>query len=247
MTHGPHPTVQIRRAVMTMRWDDLTFLHWAYPPEVVQRLLPPGLHVQMFEGRAWVSLVPFEMKVLVPGTGRVIPWLGRFAETNVRTYVTAGDGTEGIWFFSLDATRLVPMLTARAMYRLPYEWSAMTVDRSASALTYTTRRRWPGPRGAHSAVSVQIGEPIPVGELTELDHFLSARWRLFSSMFGSVWSARAVHEPWPLRRGELLRLDDGLMVAAGLPRPTTEPIVQIADRVTVRIGMPHRVRVPVQP
>mgnify|MGYP002139014445 CR=1 FL=1 len=30
---------------MSHRWLNLTFLHWRYPVDVVQRLLPPGLEV----------------------------------------------------------------------------------------------------------------------------------------------------------------------------------------------------------
>ena len=58
------------------------------------------------------------------------PWFARFPETNVRTYVVGPDGREGLWFFSLDAARLEPVLVARATYALPYRWSAMTVERT---------------------------------------------------------------------------------------------------------------------
>ena len=44
-------------------------------------------------------------------------------ETNVRTYVRDPDGREGLWFFSLDAGRLEPVLVARSTYALPYMWS----------------------------------------------------------------------------------------------------------------------------
>ncbi|CAB4877204.1 unannotated protein [freshwater metagenome] len=226
---------------MQMGWEQLTFVHWAYDPAAVQRLLPPGLTVQTFDDRAWVSLVPFVMRVRFPLVGAV-PWLSVFPETNVRTYVTAADGTEGIWFFSLDASRLAAVLAARVGYRLPYMWSSMSVRTEGDHINYDCVRRWPGPRGAHSTVGIRIGAEVAAQQLDERDHFLSARWRLYSSMFGSLWGARALHEPWPLHRASLIRYDDELVTASGLPEPTGDPIVQYSPGVNVRVSMPYRIR-----
>jgi uncharacterized protein len=242
VTYLPTPTVTVDRPVMSIYWDTLTFLHWSYPPDVVQRLLPAGLTVQTFEDRAWVSLVPFVMGVRLPRRPKPLAWVGTFPETNVRTYVTADDGTEGIWFFSLDASRLAPVITARATFRLPYMWSKMSVVRSGDIVDYACHRRIPGPRGASSFVSVNVGERYRPEELTERDHFLSARWRLYSSFLGHTWDARAVHEVWPLKRATVLRCDDQLVAAAGLPQPTDEPIVAFSERVNVNTSMLHRIR-----
>jgi uncharacterized protein YqjF (DUF2071 family) len=241
MTHGPNPTVAVDRAVMTMSWVDLTFVHWAYDAEAVQRLLPPSLTVQTFEGKAWVSLVPFTMRVGFPVVG-IVPWLSVFPETNVRTYVTAADGTEGIWFFSLDAGRLLAVLAARAGYRLPYMWSRMSAESDGSTARYSCTRRFPGPRGSTSDVDVAIGDPYEPHDLTERDHFLSARWRLYSRMFQSDWSANAHHGRWPLHQATLDQYDDELLVAAGLSSPSGDPIVQYSPGVHVTVSIPHRLR-----
>lgn len=224
---------------MLMRWEDLTFLHWPYDPAVIQRLLPPGLTVDTFNGSGWVSLVPFTMRVVLPGDRWRLPFIDRFPETNVRTYVTAPDGTQGIWFFSLDAGSALATVGGRIGYRLPYMWSAMTVDRGDRTISYTCRRKVPGPRGVTSRVDVEIGDSYPQDDLTELDHWLSARWRLFSVMFGRLWGAMAFHEQWPLQRAALLRFDDELVQASGLPHPSDAPITQFADRVNIRISAPY--------
>lgn len=229
----PHPS-------MFHRWDDLTFLHWPYDPDVVQRLVPPGLEVETFDGVAWVALVPFRMEVRAPA-GPAIPWISHFPETNVRTYVVAPDGTRGVWFLSLDATRLPAVLTARVGYRLPYFWSSMRIERHGAELTYTTRRRWPDPSGVRSRVRVRVGATFAPGELGDLDHRLTARWRLYSHHPAAQRRyALAEHEPWPLHRAELLDLDDELVAATGLPAPTGEPMVHWSPGVAVRIGLPHR-------
>jgi len=89
-------------------------------PAQVQRLLPDGLEADLLDGAAWVGLVPFFMHVATPG-GHQAPWVSRFCETNVRTYVRDAAGRAGIWFFSLDAARAgaVAVAVARTTYRLP--------------------------------------------------------------------------------------------------------------------------------
>jgi uncharacterized protein len=239
---GPDCPIEVRRPVMHNRWTDLTFLHWSYPPAVVQDLLPTGLRVDTFDGRAWIGLIPFVMHVRPP-VGPELPWLSHFCETNVRTYVRADDGTVGVWFFSLDAARLAAVATARTTYHLPYFWSQMRFRRDGDLAAYACRRRWPGP-GASSEVTVRVGEPYGPGEAGDLDHFLTARWRLYSRRRVGLRSALAAHPPWPLHRASVVHLDDWLVRAAGLPAPQGEPLVHWSPGAEVRIGMPTTLRVP---
>ena len=44
--------------VMRMRWSELLFAHWAVEPEVLRPFIPAGLELELFEGRAWIGLVP---------------------------------------------------------------------------------------------------------------------------------------------------------------------------------------------
>jgi uncharacterized protein YqjF (DUF2071 family) len=223
---------------MVQRWDELTFLHWRYDPEVVQRLLPPTLRVDTIDGAAWVGLVPFRMTVTVPGV-RPVPWVSRFLETNVRTYVVDREGRAGIWFFSLDASRWGAVAVARTTYRLPYFWSRMRLSWRDDAVTYECRRRWPGP-SAHSRVSMRVGSAFADAELKPFDHRVTARWVLFSRAGVRHRFARAWHPPWPLHRATVTAVDDELVHAAGLPRPVDAPVAHYSPGVAVRIGMPQR-------
>ena len=238
--YGPECDAPVDRAAMVQWWDDLTFLHWRYRPAEIQRLLPEGLTVETYDGSAWVGLVPFFLRVGLPGVPSV-PWLSRFPETNVRTYVRSRDGASGIWFFSLDAARLGAVLVARATYWLPYFWSKMTTERAGSRISYACRRRWPGPRGATSRVAIEVGEQYGAHQLTDLDHFLTARWMLFGAPPWGLRHARAFHQPWPLHRAHVLDLDDQLIVAAGLPAPRDQPLAHFSPSVDVRIGWPRPV------
>ena len=241
----------VDKPVMRQRWARLTFLHWSYDPDVVQRLLPDGLSVDTFGGAAWVGLVPFFMHVHTPGDHGV-PWVSNFCETNVRTYAVDREGRAGIWFLSLDAARLGAVAVARASYQLPYYWSSMRISGPLTAqsrtgdqeIAYSCQRRLPGPRTATSQVRVRAGAPYQPAELGDRDHFLTARWVLFSVLAGRQFFARAEHQPWPLHRAEALTADDSLITAAGLPAPRGEPLVHYSPGVDVRIGRPERYREP---
>lgn len=239
--------VAVDRTVMSQRWTDLTYLHWAYDPEVVQRLLPDGLAVDTLDGRAWVGLVPFVMRDVRLGPRPGLPWPGAFVETNVRTYVVDRTGRRSVWFWSLDVPRLLPMAVARLGYGLPYCWGRASFDRTGDRIRYTNERRWPraaAPDGGRprTTIVVDLGAALAPGEASELEHFLTARWGLVTRRRGRLVHAAVDHEAWPLQRAELVDLDDSLVVAAGLPAPRGAPLVHHAPGVTVGIGRQRRLR-----
>jgi uncharacterized protein YqjF (DUF2071 family) len=141
---APQP---VTRIAMSQTWRRLTFLHWPYEPALVERLLPPGLLLDTFDGAAWVGLVPFEIYNL-----RGIP---HFPETNVRTYVIGPDGSRAVWFFSLDAARLIAVLGARIAYHLPYFWAKMLVASEGGTIHYRSRRKRPHATSVMSDIVVQ--------------------------------------------------------------------------------------------
>lgn len=221
---------------MRQQWLDLAYVHWRYPPDAVQRLLPDGLTVDTFDGAAWVGLIPFTMRGVGLARGPAVPYLGTFSEVNVRTYVHDGS-RPGVWFFSLDVDRLLPALVARATYRLPYCWGRTTHRRVGDSTSTLVRRRWPA-RVTDSSLEIAVGAPVVADEL---DVFLTARWGLYSRSLRGLRYAPVDHEPWPLRAASVSAIDDSLVEATGLPTPAGEPHVRFSDGVSVRVGMPSRV------
>lgn len=226
----------VRRAVMVQQWRDLAYIHWRYPAQEVQALLPAGVEVDTFDGSAWVGLIPFSMKNIGLPRLPAVPYFGSFPEVNVRTYVRR-NGIPGVWFFSLDVNRLIPAFVARATYLLPYCWGTASNLRTESTLETEVHRRWPS--RASTSIRISLGEPIQHPD--ELSVFLSARWGLYSRGFGKgVRYAPVDHERWPLWSASLVSLDDSLVTAAGLSAPTGEPHVMFSPGVSVRIGLPRR-------
>jgi uncharacterized protein YqjF (DUF2071 family) len=206
---------------------------------VVQSFLPPGLTAETSGGAAWIGLTPFLMEGVRPPGLPAVPWLSRFGEINVRTYVHDDHDRNGIWFLSLDAARLPAVLAARAGYRLPYFWSEVDVRVAGDRVGYHGRRRRPAAE-AWCVAEVQMGPPLAEAERDELALFLTARYRLFTLVAGRLAAAEAEHPPWPLHRAEVLRLDQDLLQRAGLSAPAGDPLVHASPGVPVRIGMWHR-------
>ncbi len=168
-----------------------------------------------------------------------VPYLGTFPETNVRLYSVDAHGRRGVVFRSLDASRLVPVVVGRIGFGMPYVWSRMAVRSHRDTVTYTSSRRWPGPRGADSRITVRIGERID--EATELEHFLTARWGLHSTFLGRSLYLPNAHPRWPLHRAELVDCEEDLVAAAGMPMPLGEPVsVLYSPGVPVRFDRPAR-------
>ncbi|EFL28529.1 conserved hypothetical protein [Streptomyces himastatinicus ATCC 53653] len=235
----PDAPAAISEPLLTQGWLDLAFLHWAMDPSEVAGLLPTGTVPDTFDGATYVGLVAFRMHrvgwLRLPG----IPYFGTFPETNVRLYTVDAHGRRGVAFRSLDASRLVPVAMGRAVFRLPYVWSKMAVRAEGDTLTYTSSRRWPGPRGARCRITLRPGERVE--EPTALEHFLTARWGMHNAFFGGVAYLPNHHPRWPLHRARLVSCEEDLVAAAGLPAPAGDPVsVLYSPGVPVRLGRPAR-------
>ena len=224
------------RTVFTQDWMELTFLHWAVEPALVAPLLPRGVRPDVFDGVTYVALVPFSMERIGLMGAPSVPYFGTFLETNVRLYGVDEQGRRGVVFCSLEASRLATVAVTRVTTGLNYLWAKMAMERNGDNVMYTTRRRWPGPRGAASTVVVQVGEPI---EPSPLEQFLTARWGLFlPDRRGRTRYWPNEHPAWPLRAATLEHLDDKLLAAAGFPDLAKRPPISVlySSGVSVRFG-----------
>jgi len=223
--NAPHP---VHPVAMRQTWRRLTFLHWPYAPELIRPLLPPSFELDTFDGAAWLGLVPFE----IFGT----PVISRFPETNLRTYVIGPDGSRAVWFFSLDAARLLAVLGARIAYHLPYFWARITVASEGGTIRYRSRRRWPHHSAAMTDIVIQPGELYAPAELTARDHFLTARFRLYTISRRRLRFAQIEHSPWPLAHATVIEFRQTLTDALGLPPPAGAPLAHYSAELAVNIG-----------
>ena len=72
--------------VMTQSWHDLLFAHWPVNPAELRARVPSEFALDLFEGSAWLGIVPFRMTNVAPRGVPALPWVSEFPELNVRTY-----------------------------------------------------------------------------------------------------------------------------------------------------------------
>lgn len=244
----------MRAAVNLQTWRHLTFLHWAYDVDMVQALVPPPLRVQTWEGQTWVGVIPFQMAdVRLPPSLPSPPGWDTFAELNVRCYVRAPDGRDGIWFLGMVVPRASFALSLRSI-GLPYEVADGVVthrnDDSGRDEIGDEDARWDyrfgPPRGVLGlrtpqdtpwfTASVQTGAPLTAQERTPLVESLAGRWTAYHRRARVLWRTPVEHEPWPLRHGTVTGELTAPLRWVGLPAPAGDPIVQTSAVVHARLG-----------
>jgi uncharacterized protein YqjF (DUF2071 family) len=183
--------------VMRQRWAGLLFLHWPIDPARIAERLPAGLHVDTFEGKAWLGVVPFFMERVRPVGLPPMPWLSWFHELNVRTYVHDEEGNPGVWFFSLDCNQPLAVEIARRAFHLPYKHAAMRSEQTANRISYSSRRKSPG--ALEASFEYEIPESTHAAAPGSLEWFLVERYLLFSANpSGQVFSGRVHHPPYQI-------------------------------------------------
>ncbi|GAA2058288.1 YqjF family protein [Williamsia deligens] len=228
-----------RPMILDQRWENLTFVHWPVEPASVAHLFPRGTRPDVFaDGLTYVALVPFEMHDISLGRTPSVPYLGSFAETNIRLYSVDDAGRHGVVFRSLETTRLAVVPITRIVFGMPYTWAGMSVLRQGTRVRYQSRRRWPD-RGLRSRLEVEIGEPV---EPTELEQWLTARWGAHTRIAGQTWWVPNEHTSWPLHRAEILHLDDDLLDASGVTAAGPPLRALWSPGVRTQFGRPSLVR-----
>ncbi|MFD7986081.1 YqjF family protein [Kitasatospora indigofera] len=228
------------RPLLSQFWRHVLFVHWPVSPAAVAPLLPPGVVPDVWNGTSWVGLVPFTMEGLGLGRLGAVPYFGSFTEVNVRLYSVDGLGRRGVVFRSLDCERLLPVLAARAAFRLPYRWASARLTVDADTVALATRARCGGPS---SVLTARIGYPLArPGPLAD---FLTARWGLHVDWFGRTVYLPTEHPPWPLHEARVTSLADGLVRAAGIEVTGPPVSVLYSPGVPVRFGVALRCPRPV--
>jgi len=240
--HLPFPMPK-RPFAISQQWRDLTFMHWKVDPKRLQPHLPEGLEIDLFEGEAYVGVIPFIMKNVRPRRLPTVPGISTFAEFNVRTYVVK-NGQAGVFFLTLDAKSLITCIHAPRAYGLAYRYAKAKVKRNGDALQWQSRR---SSDGAELRGTSKAKGPMQSAKAGSLEHFLFERYCLYTEYNGCLRRAYVYHQPWRFQEGDMtleansllasydLGLDvhapDLVHISKGLPVKTWP--IEVAERIDV--------------
>ena len=165
----------------------------------------------------------------------------------MRLYSREPDGTRGVVFLSLDASRLAVVLAARAA-GIPYVWSRASfaggdavppgelgvVGMAGRQSGYLVRRFRGGARSDFAVVpefDVKATDPLSV--------HLTARFGLHSRFRGKTLYVPNEHSAWPLYRARVALLEDQLVRAAGIEVAGPPESVLFSPGVRTQFGRPR--------
>lgn len=226
--------------LMTMTWNDLLFAHWPLDKHTLRERVPAGFELDLFDGEAWLGVVPFRMTNIAPRLVPPLPWISAFPELNVRTYVRVDD-TPGVYFFSLDAARALAVGAARALLNLPYFTAKMRVDVThGGEVRYSSSRISPSP--AEFAARYQGRGDHHAATRGTLEHFLTERYCLFAIDHSNHGYRLDIHHPpWRLERCDGELAVNTMAQAAGVRLPDVAPILHFSKRQDALAWAPKRI------
>ena len=213
---------------MTQTWYKLLFAHWPVAPDTLRPLIPAALALDTYDGQAWLGVVPFGMTRVYPRGAFPVPWLSRFLEMNVRTYVTLA-GKPGVWFFSLDADNSAAAAIARHFFRLPYFHARMRLAERDGWIHYASYRIHPGAPPAEFSGRYRPSGPVYASQPGSLEAWLTERYCLYSvGRRGEVYRGEIHHARWPLQPAAAEITANTMALPLGLHLPDAAPLLHYA-------------------
>ncbi|WP_035512642.1 YqjF family protein [Halalkalibacillus halophilus] len=193
-----HNSLSPGKWLMSQRWENLLFIHYPVKKEAIKECIPDGLELDCFQGDAWVTIIPFEVTDMhLRGTSS-IPYLHSYLELNVRTYVKL-NGVHGIYFFSLDADKILAVIGARSA-TLPYYYAKMSMLKDGDTFSYESQRR--GRNGASFKSSYCPNSSIWIPEEDTLDAWLFERYYAWAVKGRFLVEVEIHHLPWDVQEVE---------------------------------------------
>jgi len=182
-----------REPLFYANWDNVVFIHYETDPEELQKCVP--YEVDLFEGRALVSIVAFTMRRMRPRFG------GRLSELlfkpiathnflNVRTYVTHR-GEAGIYFMAEWLSNRVSVLLGPSTFGLPYRFGRIDFQRDRDDL-----RGDVSTNEGRLSYRAAVKNDFEICEPDSLTEFLLERYTAFTQHGSTKRLFRIWHPPW---------------------------------------------------
>ncbi len=222
-------------------WERAVFIHYEADPALLQQQVPFAL--DLYEGRAFISLVAFTLLRMRPRVGgRLSEWLFKPIAShdflNVRTYVRQA-GEPGIFFLAEWLSNPLSVRLGPRTFGLPYRFGHLsyTHNHAGGEISGTVTANEGGLR-YRAAMASSCFQPSEAGSLTE---FLCERYTAFTCQQRRRRLFRVWHEPWPQTPIEVEIISDDLLASTGPWRKSAECVgANYSPGVEVWMGRPHR-------
>ena len=217
-------------------------VNYVVDPGVLRPLDPAGTELDLWQGRAYVSVVGFRfLKTRVLGVP--VPFHRNFDEVNLRFYVrrrAGGEWRSGVAFVKEIVPRRAIAFVARVIYNENYVRLPM---RSSVTIPGPVRYEWWHAGAWESVSATVVGEPAVPGPDSEETFITEHYWGYARQPDGSTVEYGVEHPPWRVWRCEAPALAAQVSVLYGerfapyLAGPPASVFVADGSPVTVRRGV----------
>lgn len=214
---------------LSMAWEDLIFINFPCDPHRLQKLLPPGMEVDTFEGKGYITVAPLTMKDFSWNGFKAI-FNPSFYECNLRTYVKVQEKT-GVYFFSLDASSFFEVFGARALFHLNYRFRRIKF--SFQKDSYLFQMSSPYSSKKRTIIQARISSEKAVND--PLTEFISDRESYFVLNKSHIYEGNVKHPPWKFQKVEDIKLETDLFkdLKSGIDLKTIAPVLAVYAKKTV--------------
>lgn len=195
-SHRPWPLPK-KNWLLTQTWLNLAFIHWEIDYDDLRSRVPPELNIDLYDGKAWIAIVPFDMKGVTLRGCPKISFLSDFPEINVRTYVTY-KGKPGVWFFSLDVPKRFAVWTARTFFHLPYRFANVSIADRSGEIEYKSQTQNESFKASYQPIGSENWDS------GSFEKWSTERYCLYcQNDSGSLFRTEVHHPKWPLEIADL--------------------------------------------
>jgi uncharacterized protein len=232
------------KAFLTAQWRELAMLNYDVDPALIQRFVPSGTELDLWKGRAFISLVGFRFlntKML----GISVPFHSNFEEVNLRLYVRRLDGPlikRGVVFIREIVPRWAIATLARALYNENYISLPMSHQISRSDNGLSVSFQWKnGDHWNRISLTAKGTPTLPVPDSAEqfiTEHY----WGYARQSDGGCIEYQIAHPQWRVWNTPDARFEGdmdalyGKELSAVLTRPPVSAFLAEGSEVTVSKG-----------
>lgn len=191
-----------RRIFLSACWRDLLLLNYEVEPELLRPYVPAGTQLDLFEGRALVSIVGFQF-LQTRLLGWPIPGHRNFPEINLRLYVVREEKEElrrGVVFIRELVPKRAVAWVARWLYEEPYRRVPMRVDLAPPQAGCASPGRvgyaWKAAGFWHRFAARPAAVPALPERGTESEFIIEHYWGYTARSNGGTSEYSVEHPPW---------------------------------------------------
>lgn len=213
---------------LTASWDYLVMLNYAVPAEILRPYLPKGTEIDLFEGKALVSMVGFlfnQTKVF----GAKWPFHTNFEEVNLRFYVKRFDGQQwkrGVAFISEIVPKHMIAWMANALYNEHYTRMPMKHQLRHTADQLELSYQWKNAKQWNNLRVTVLNQLQPIAPNSEAEFIFEHYWGYNQRNKHQLIEYGVEHPRWEIFPVTNYGFDadiEGLYGAAFVPYLSQEP------------------------